>query len=780
EAEKRILDVGTTLPPDSSIVVWDVDLFADGDSTHAVVISDRSRAPNLAAVREMAMGIENVGGVAAPGGEIWIDDLRLGAAADQGGAAMRAGVNVTLADVARLETSISHQNPFYRQLGTDPSYQSSSSLTSRAHVEAGRFLPRSLGLAMPFDLQYLSDRSDPFFTREADVLAERIPNLRTPHNSAMSWNVGLFKRAPSGNAILRSTVDGLRLSYSRSSTNQTATQSETDGAAWSAAATWSRSVTDLSLPLLPGFLRAAIDGLPGFLSNSTIFENLRDLRFRYTPRDLNFGANLSNSNVERRRFTSSISGSEPAIEPTIDRQRTLAPRAGVVLQPFPSLVAGYSVANVRDLVDPSFRLTTPAGVQALEDERRSFLGAAVGWELARTTNTNLTYQPELSSWFDPRFTLATTYQSNRNASYVVPTDTGGDTTLVRDLRLARNMALDVDVQPVNLLTVLGVPPARSADGFARTVRSVWDRLRPIRLAWTRNVDASYDRRDLESSFKDQLVLDSFDRLRFLTPTDTASSATKGKRFSVGGGLRLPANLDAEIDYSVRTSSAFTPRSVRTTDETEWPSVRLRWRSVPVPSFLDAQVRSMALTAGVRILDRVTTTGTGQDQGSESLTRSLALTFVFVNGFNMSYELSNTRNERTDGTGFSRSDRNSHSIRGTGTVPAPGFIGFVKNPVRLSAEFTLNGNADCRELGGSGFGPSAGLAGGDGCVAHVDQTTNNLSLTADTDFSGYGIGVQLLWVHRASAVGTRQSSDQYNLNIFGRFYLRSETAELPPP
>jgi hypothetical protein len=154
--------------------------------------------------------------------------------------------------------------------------------------------------------------------------------------------------------------------------------------------------------------------------------------------------------------------------------------------------------------------------------------------------------------------------------------------------------------------------------------------------------------------------------------------------------------------------------------------------------------------------------------------------VFTNGFNLSYELSNTRNDRTDGTGFSRSNRNSHSIRGTGTVPAPGFIGFDKNPVRLSAEFTLNGNADCRELGGSGFGPSSGLVGGDACIAHVDQTTNNLSLTADTDFSGYGIGVQLLWVHRASAVGTRQSSDQYNLNIFGRFFLRSETANLPPP
>jgi hypothetical protein len=117
------------------------------------------------------------------------------------------------------------------------------------------------------------------------------------------------------------------------------------------------------------------------------------------------------------------------------------------------------------------------------------------------------------------------------------------------------------------------------------------------------------------------------------------------------------------------------------------------------------------------------------------------------------------------------------------VPPPGFLGFVRNPIRLTAEFILNGNSDCRELGGTGF---TGLAdptglGGIGCVAHIDQTQNSARLAADTDFSnGLGVGMQFQWVRRSSAVGTRQTSNQYNFDVFGRFYIQSNTSDIPPP
>jgi hypothetical protein len=188
---------------------------------------------------------------------------------------------------------------------------------------------------------------------------------------------------------------------------------------------------------------------------------------------------------------------------------------------------------------------------------------------------------------------------------------------------------------------------------------------------------------------------------------------------------------------------------------------------------------MSFAGGWRLVDRVTSTLTGQDRGSETLTRSVSVTMVFLNGFNLSYQYDNSTNDRTDASGSSRTDRNSHGVRGTGTVQAPGFLAFIKRPLRVSAEFTLNGNADCRELGGGGFGLEGTAIVIEDCVPHLDQKTQNVSFTADSDFSGYSLGVQFLWVRRASDVGTRLTSNQYNFNIFGRFFLRSNTREIPP-
>ncbi|MDH3426980.1 MAG: hypothetical protein OEM23_00965, partial [Gemmatimonadota bacterium] len=779
EAEQRLLELGP-LPPDSSLILWDVDVFPDADSTLAVVINDRSRAPNLAAIREMALGVENVGLVDAGPGQIWVDDLRLADAADEAGSAYRAGLQVLLGDVIQLEANYTRQNPFYRQLGSNPSFESTDDFTARARTDLGRFLPSSLGLAMPIDYQRRSSGADPFFLAATDVKADRIAGLRTPDNSSTSWNIGLSKRTRSGSRLARATIDGLQLSYSRQLLDQQATQTETASRAWNASAQWSRPVADASIALLPAFLRAAIDGLPGFLANSTLMQNLKNLRFRYTPRDLSLGANVGRTTTERRRFVSSVAGpGDEAVVPTIDRLHQLRPRAGIQLQPFPSLVGGVSVSSVRDLVDPSLRVSGTQAVQALESQTGSFLGLGVGWEMTRSVISNLNYQPELASWFDPRLRVNTTYLSNRNTSYVLPTESG-DTVLVRDVQFGRDIGLDVNVSPVDLLTAFGLPPSVTAEGFARDMRSVWDRIRPVRLSWSRTVSATYDRRALDPSFGDQLVLDGFDQLRAVSATDTAATAGSRDRFALSSGYELPFDLSTEIDYSTSETSSFSARSERNTKETEWPSVKLRWRNVPVPRLIRGVVRSLTFTGGWREIERRVSTLTGQDQGSETLTRSLSLTVVFLNGFNLSYQYDNSTNDRTDASGSSQSDRNSHSVRGTGAVQAPGFLSFVKRPLRLSAEYSINGNADCRELGGGGFGLDGGVIVVQDCVPHLDQTTRNLRFTADSDFSGYSLGVQLLWVRRSSGVGTRLTSNQYNFNLFGRFFLRSSTQEIPSP
>jgi hypothetical protein len=771
EAEKRFAAGEAETSADTAFVLWDVDVFPDGDSTLAIVINDRSRAPNLAAIRELALGVENTGAVTVGPGEVWIDDLRLDEAADRGGGAMRGSLRVDLSDLVSVEGAYSRRNPFYRQLGESPPYEAATDYSTRVAAKLGRFLPGSPGLSVPFEMQYRRSSSDPFFLAQSDVLGEEIGGLRTPTSSLTRINLGLFKETRSGNAFARSTIDGLRLGYSWRSSEAVSTQTKAAGSGWNAVANWSRPVADKSFPLLPGFLRSAIDALPEFLSGSEVLSNLRDTRFRWTPRDVRMGAGLSRSADRRFRYQSSVArGDDALIEPAVDLQRVLTPNAGIQLQPFPSLVAGVSWSSARDLVDPSFRAPGERGRAVLAAESGSLLGMGTGWETSRSVRSSLSWQPSLSSWFEPRLTLVTAYQSARNVSYLEQVE--ADTTLLRDVAMNRDLGLNVDVFPVDLASVLRIPERRSATGFWSGFRAVWDRMRPVRLDWQRNVNASFDRRDIDPSFGDQLVLGGFSGLRIIG-ADTASAAGDVRRWSARGGYQLPFDLDAEVNYAVVENRTLTARSLRASEDVDWPWISLRWREVPIPGALDGLLRSVSLTGTWRDRDRLVTTTTGQDQGSGTLTRTLSVLFLFRNGFNLNYQLDDARTDRSDQTGRSESDRVSHSIRATGTLPPPDFLRFVRQPLRVSAEYSLNGNFDCRELGGPGF--ASGIPGlGDDCTAHVDQSTQRAALTIDSDFQGYTLGLQLSWSNRGSAVGRRQTSNQFNLNIFGRFFLRSDS------
>ncbi len=773
EAERLINENGSNLPGDTTFVLWDVDVFPDADSTLALVINDLSRAPNLAAIREMALGIENVGTVDAGPGEVWIDDLRLDAAPDDNGVAAMAEIQVDLADVLILQANVNSVNPFYRQLGETPSFLRELSYGGRATLQFGKFLPDSWGLVMPIGFSHATYDEDPFFLPQTDVLSAPLDNLRTGGTSDTRWNVALSKQARSGSPILRATIDGLRLGYTSRRSTSTATQTEAKGSGWGATGGWSRQVIDKSFPLIPGFLRAAIDALPSFFSQSILMQNFKGMRFRWTPRQINLGADLNRSEDARRRFQTSVHQStDSQVIPTVDLQHVLRPRTGFQIQPFPSVVWGFDFQSARDLVAPSLRASRPAGQEQLEQASRTFLGFDTGWETNRNVRTDLTWQPRLASWFDSDFTMNTDYGTNRNVSYIQDLD--GDTTLVRDLSMLRELAFQFDVRPDVFLTAFGITGSQEATGMARSLRAFWDRLSPIRIDWRKALSSTYDRRDLSPALADQLVLTSFSSMRVMG-ADTASAAGDTRGWSVEGGYQFPHGLDFDLGYTSSDRRTFTPLNERRVKDTEWPSFQVRWRDLPIPGPLQGSLRDISITGGWRTRKTNTSTATGQDRGSERTVRSVGLVFILMNGFNFTYDFSNTASESLDATGLSQSDRASHSVRLSGFLPPPGFLSFVKNDVRISFEYSNNGNSDCRALGGSGFG-EIDQTFRDDCTTHTDQTTQNAAFALDTDFTGYSIGVQLSWVGRASGVGRQQSSNQFNFNIFGRFFLRASEGE----
>ena len=773
EAERLINANGSNLPGDTTFTLWDVDLFPDADSTLALVINDRSRAPNLSAIREMAVGIENVGTLDAGPGQVWVNDLRLDDAPDNNGTAALADLQVDLADVLSLQANVNSVNPFYRQLGQKPSFVGEVDYGGRATLQAGKFMPDSWGLVMPVGFAYVSNGENPYFLPQTDVLTSPLGDLRTGGFSETRWNIALSKGVRSGSPLLRATIDGLRLGYTSRSSTTTTTLTEAKGKGWGLTGGWARDVIDKSVPLVPNFLSAAIDALPSFISQSVLMRNFKGMRFRWTPRRISLGAELSKSQDSRNRYqTSTFQPTDAAVVPTVDLQNALRPRTGLQLQPFPSVVWSLDFQSTRDLVDPTLRASSVAGQQQLAQASRDFLGMDVGWETARNVRTDLGWRPRLATWFDTEFSMNTDYVTNRNVSYIQDLD--GDTTLVRDLSMGRDLGFQFDVRPDQFLSAFGIAGSRDATGMTRSLRAVWDRLSPVRIDWRKALSSTYDRRDLSPTLADQLVLTSFSSMRVMG-ADTASAAGDTRTWSVQGGYLFPLGFDLDVGYRSSDRKTLTLLNERRVQDREWPSLGVRWRDVPIPGFLESVLRDINVTGGWRTRETRTSTTTGQDRGSEQTVRSIGLVFILKSGFNITYDFDNTASENLDATGLSQSDRASHSFRLSGFLPPPGFMAFVKNDVRVSLDYSNAGNSDCRALGGSGFG-DVQQSLRDNCTTHSDQTTQNVAFALDTDFTGYSLGVQLSWVGRGSGVGRQQSSSQFNFNIFGRFFFRASEGQ----
>ncbi len=96
-------------PGDPPLTLW------AQDSTYAVVLRDRGRAPDLANVRELAVGVWNRGPTPFDG-EVWIDELRLSRGVHDAGLAGVVNASLNAGDVLQNQLTLSSRGAFFHQL----------------------------------------------------------------------------------------------------------------------------------------------------------------------------------------------------------------------------------------------------------------------------------------------------------------------------------------------------------------------------------------------------------------------------------------------------------------------------------------------------------------------------------------------------------------------------------------------------------------------------------------------------------------------------------------
>ena len=223
EAEERLIR-DPPMPGDGPVVLW------SADSTYSVVLQDRGRAPNLASVREMSLGVLNeTGGPVS--GEFWVDELRLSRGFREAGMVSAVDAELRGGEFLHSRAALRTRGGYYRQLRGTPTFQNEQSIDVGATMQLDRLAPSAWGLQMPFSFTYERDLQAPQFLGRSDVRADRLEGLRDPGFDRTRVDLSLRRTAEEDAGVWDVVLAGLqaRAGWVRSSLRTITTESEGDG-----------------------------------------------------------------------------------------------------------------------------------------------------------------------------------------------------------------------------------------------------------------------------------------------------------------------------------------------------------------------------------------------------------------------------------------------------------------------------------------------------------------------------------------------------------------------
>ena len=761
EAERRLIED----PPPAgapALVVW------SADSTYAVVLQDRARAPNLSQVRELSLGVWNEGAFAEDG-EVWVNDFRLSNAVTDRGLASHLNLDLAASDFMTTRVSVSDRGALFRQLEGDPSYQRDQQWTANSTLQLSRFAPVSWGIELPLTVSHTSSGQDPTFLVRSDIRADQLQGLRKVAFDRTRVGVSFRKRTPSSNPWAAILLDGLSARAGYSSAQSASATSESDSRVLDARVGYDRAVEPRTLPVVPGFL----GGLVRLLLPESLEERVLASRVRWSPERIGFGASYANQRNQTLRFEQIL-----RLPGDSSATRTRSPRRGVdtdariLFRPFPSVTATTDFTSSRDLLAPELAVRDPAVRPLLARERWSPGGVDLGWETNRRLRTNMRWAPRPADWLQWTLTWATTYSSDRNATLVrrqvVEADTLRD--LQRNVGGQRSASASMIFDAGTLAR--GGPPRPGANGGPPrgTLRRLIGALSPFAVNWQDGVTSRFNREVLDPDVRYQFGLSDLEGFRVVGGA-TAATLVDRNGWAMGSGLTLLPGISADVNYSVTDIETFDTRSDRASHTRSWPNVVLRAASVPLPPFVRAAVERLTVNSGYRVDTRRISFGSGTQQQrlQEDATIPLDVSLRWGGGFSSSYRTTLTRGEGTDPTGDTRRRRNTHVFTMSGSFTPPGELGArLERPVQVSLRYNQAAQSDCRVTSGS-----------DECVAFVDQHNSTFNLTLDTIVSDLQVGFQASYTDRRSNIGQRLGSTQFQVGFWGQFvYNAGAFAGLP--
>lgn len=756
------------LPPR---VGFSQDTVWSADSTYALVLEDRARAPNLAAVRELTFAVYNAG-IAPATGQVWVDELRLGAAITEPGIASSVRVDLT-GDFLRGNIGYTSRGPVFRQLNEDARYYGSGDIAASMTANMERMLPAGWGVVAPLTVTHTSALQDPRFLSNSDVLAERLPNLRTPESQQTQVSLSVRKQTPSANPWLGILVDGLQLAmrYNTAELGTTTSRNEADGV--DASVTWRREIARREVDVMPGFIVSVLRALvPGAIERSQGFERLAGLKLRYLPATVGFGTQYFQQEGVSWRYNGIFeSALDSAVTPTRSPRRGLDQDFNVAFRPFESLTADITLQMDRDLLDPELASARPLERAALDNARRSLAGLDVGWETSRSLNSSIAWRPQVSSWISPSVLMTTRYSLDRDPSYLTieagSSDAAGDSTGVLRQKFQNDRTINtaLRIRPAALFDT-----ASTLSPMRRTLGVIGRRIESLDIARNSTIGSNYDREAFVPGLGYQLGWSGFDEFRFLSG-DTAAAARTREEWRVTSVLRMPLNTSLELTYRDVSNIGFDEfGGERTQSERAWPGVRMQANQIPLPLWLRKHVPNLTASAGYERIARENVVGTSI-RGTTEDRFPVTLGMSLLGRFTANYSGTFTTGESVDPTGNAENTATSHIVQLSGSFMAPRSMRTrFRRPIIATLSLNDNAQAQCRYR----------IQDEDaGCVPYVDLFSRTLNLNLETTLRDLNVGVLMSYTARDNAVGLRNGTDQFQIGVFAGFNFNAGQLPLVP-
>ena len=549
-------------------------------------------SPSMQQIKQLTIGLRNLGETQLDSGQVWLDELRLEDVRNDAGLAAFANLNTQLADFANVQTEIKWEAENFRTLTSTDRNSSDLQTKLGTNTNVHQFFPGRWGLNMPLKVSTERTLNLPRFGPNADVkLTKKEKDAARSLFTKQFFEFSFSKRG-GRNWFWRWTLDqmSLRTSYTLNRRSTPTIPLE------------NQDIRTLSYSYkmpLPKKDLLVLKWLPEFMP-----KGMRQARLRYLPSSLAYSMNANQQEKKSLR----VSDADTTFQETFTLKETYSGNVA----PLAGLQGDLSLKLDRDL-------------------RKKYAprDLSFGREVGRDQKGRVKYSLRFIKWLDQNYEFQAQYTEDNNPTQrltqVVVDSTTGAPIPTRDINTKNNVSARFGFKLPALLRDIGKPSGPKKGGSEEGTFFVWrlfhwtsSRVDNVNAKWQQDTTTRNFNLTRRPSLSYQLGLDDSLKVeRAVVGLTQQDQWSRRDDWSGDSGLKLPLGFGIKTKYGevVTRRTGSNQNRIRVEERITFPGMSISWNQAHRMPLIKRVLQSSNATVNYE---------TTKTRGGEVLRRSEAL------------------------------------------------------------------------------------------------------------------------------------------------------------